>query len=161
MTKCSRDGGGNDDWIRRRRGGWGSRPEFGGGATGVNVLSRKEWFIMIQNITNSTEYSPVTLSPEWSRLSRLLLLSALSIIGSVGNIFMISSVIIEDYLNKAGKLKWPTIWRRFRVLLVPSLPLCILALIVNLVVVLRGGGWSGFIFILGWSQNMPPVGKNN
>lgn len=49
------------------------------------------------------EFSPVTLSPEWSRMSRLLLLSALSILGSVGNIFMISSVVIEDYLKRPGK----------------------------------------------------------
>lgn len=48
------------------------------------------------------EFSPVTLSPEWSRMSRLLLLSALCILGSVGNIFMISSVVIEDYLKRPG-----------------------------------------------------------
>lgn len=51
---------------------------------------------------NHSEYSPVTLSPQWSRLGRLLLLSALCILGSVGNIFMISSVVIEDYLKRPG-----------------------------------------------------------
>lgn len=47
--------------------------------------------------------SPVTLSSEWSRLARLISLTILSVIGSVGNIFMISSVMIEDHLKKAGK----------------------------------------------------------
>lgn len=48
--------------------------------------------------------SPVTLSPEWSRMARLLFISFLAVIGSVGNIFMISSVMIEDHLKKAGML---------------------------------------------------------
>ncbi|XP_055701030.1 melatonin receptor type 1B-A-like [Phlebotomus papatasi] len=50
----------------------------------------------------NTEVSPVTLSPEWSRVARLLLLSCLSVIGSVGNVFLISSIMIEDHLKKAG-----------------------------------------------------------
>ena len=50
-------------------------------------------------------FSPVTLSPEWSRMSRLLLLSALCVFGSVGNVFMISSVVIEDYLKRPGNLR--------------------------------------------------------
>lgn len=54
---------------------------------------------------NNSEYSPVTLSPQWSRLSRLLILSALCILGSVGNIFMISSVVIEDYLKRPGNFR--------------------------------------------------------
>ena len=45
---------------------------------------------------------PVTLSTEWSRLARLIFLTILSVIGSVGNIFMISSVMVEDHLKKAG-----------------------------------------------------------
>lgn len=49
------------------------------------------------------DVSPVTLSSEWSRLARLIFLTILSVIGSVGNIFMISSVMIEDHLKKAGK----------------------------------------------------------
>lgn len=49
------------------------------------------------------DVSPVTLSTEWPRLARLLLLASLSVIGSVGNVFMISSVMIEDHLKKAGK----------------------------------------------------------
>lgn len=48
-------------------------------------------------------FSPVTLSPYWSRLAKLLLISFLSVIGSVGNVFMISSVMVEDHLKKAGK----------------------------------------------------------
>lgn len=47
--------------------------------------------------------SPVTLSTEWSRLVRLIFLTIMSVIGSVGNIFMISSVMIEDHLKKAGE----------------------------------------------------------
>lgn len=53
---------------------------------------------------------PVTLSTEWTRLSRIIFLTILSVIGSVGNIFMISSVMIEDHLKKAG-------WQNFRFLL--------------------------------------------
>jgi hypothetical protein len=47
--------------------------------------------------------SPVLLSTEWPRLTRILFLTIMSVIGSVGNIFMISSVMIEDQLKKAGK----------------------------------------------------------
>ena len=49
------------------------------------------------------DVSPVTLSTEWPRLARLLMLSSLAVLGSVGNVFMISSVMIEDHLKKAGK----------------------------------------------------------
>lgn len=49
------------------------------------------------------DFSPVTLSTEWSSMARLLVLAALSVIGSIGNVFMISSVMIEDHLKKAGK----------------------------------------------------------
>ncbi|XP_049546047.1 melatonin receptor type 1B-like [Anopheles darlingi] len=48
------------------------------------------------------DVSPVTLSTEWPRLARLLLLACLSVVGSIGNVFMISSVMIEDHLKKAG-----------------------------------------------------------
>lgn len=51
----------------------------------------------------SKDFSPVTLSMEWSSMTRLLVLSALSVFGSIGNVFMISSVMIEDHLKKAGK----------------------------------------------------------
>lgn len=47
--------------------------------------------------------SPVTLSSDWSRVARLLLLVSLAIVGSVGNVFMISAVMIEDHLKKRGK----------------------------------------------------------
>lgn len=49
------------------------------------------------------EISPVTLNQTWSPLTRLIFLTILSVIGSVGNVFMISSVMIEDHLKKAGK----------------------------------------------------------
>ncbi|XP_021942610.1 alpha-1A adrenergic receptor-like isoform X2 [Zootermopsis nevadensis] len=48
------------------------------------------------------QVSPVTLSADWSRVARLLLIASLAVIGSVGNIFMISSVMIEDHLKKRG-----------------------------------------------------------
>ncbi|KAK9878003.1 hypothetical protein WA026_020215 [Henosepilachna vigintioctopunctata] len=60
---------------------------------------------MISNITDipESEYvSPVTLSADWSRLARLILLVCLASIGSVGNVFMISAVMIDDYLRKRG-----------------------------------------------------------
>lgn len=50
------------------------------------------------------DFSPVTLSTEWSSMARLLVLACLSVIGSIGNVFMISSVMIEDHLKKAGEL---------------------------------------------------------
>ncbi|XP_044733635.1 melatonin receptor type 1B-A-like [Chrysoperla carnea] len=46
--------------------------------------------------------SPVTLSSDWSRVARLLLLATLAVIGSVGNVFMISAVMVEDHLKKRG-----------------------------------------------------------
>lgn len=46
--------------------------------------------------------SPVTLSADWSRVARLLLLASLAVIGSVGNVFMISAVMVEDHLKKRG-----------------------------------------------------------
>lgn len=46
---------------------------------------------------------PVTLSSQWSRMARLLFISCLSVVGSIGNVFMVSSVMIEDHLKKAGK----------------------------------------------------------
>lgn len=52
---------------------------------------------------NKDSFLPVTLSPHWSRLAKLLFISFLSVIGSVGNVFMISSVMVEDHLKKAGK----------------------------------------------------------
>lgn len=48
------------------------------------------------------DVSPVTLSSAWSRVARLLLLASLAVGGSVGNVFMISAVVVEDQLNKRG-----------------------------------------------------------
>lgn len=54
-------------------------------------------------LVDSDVVSPVTLSMEWSRVARLLIMIGLSVIGSIGNVYMISSVMIEDHLNKRGK----------------------------------------------------------
>ena len=48
--------------------------------------------------------SPVTLSSDWSRVARLLLFASLAVIGSIGNVFMISAVMVEDHLKKKGNL---------------------------------------------------------
>ncbi|XP_050540939.1 melatonin receptor type 1B-B-like [Daktulosphaira vitifoliae] len=53
-------------------------------------------------LSDSDAVSPVTLSVEWSRVARLLIMIGLSVIGSIGNVYMISSVMIEDHLNKRG-----------------------------------------------------------
>lgn len=55
------------------------------------------------------DFSPITLSTEWSSMARLLVLACLSVVGSIGNVFMISSVMIEDHLKKAGKQHFQTI----------------------------------------------------
>lgn len=55
------------------------------------------------DVPDSEYMSPVTLSDDWSRLARLIVLVCLSSIGSVGNVFMISAVMIDDYLRKRGK----------------------------------------------------------
>lgn len=54
-------------------------------------------------LVDSDAVSPVTLSMEWSRVARLLIMIGLSVIGSIGNVYMISSVMIEDHLNKRGE----------------------------------------------------------
>ena len=54
------------------------------------------------NSDNDLDVSPVTLSSAWSRVARLLLLASLAVGGSVGNVFMISAVVVEDQLNKRG-----------------------------------------------------------
>ncbi|XP_043478166.1 adenosine receptor A1-like [Leptopilina heterotoma] len=51
---------------------------------------------------NDPDVSPVTLSEDWSRVARLLLLASLAVVGSVGNVFMISAVMVEDHLRKIG-----------------------------------------------------------
>lgn len=50
----------------------------------------------------SLNVSPVTLSSDWSRVVRLLMLASLAVIGSVGNVFMISAIMVEDHLKKRG-----------------------------------------------------------
>ncbi|XP_020297521.1 melatonin receptor type 1A-like [Pseudomyrmex gracilis] len=56
----------------------------------------------ISSIMDDLDVSPVTLSSAWSRVARLLLLASLAVGGSVGNVFMISAVVVEDQLNKRG-----------------------------------------------------------
>lgn len=41
---------------------------------------------------------------EWNRLGKLVLLSALAALGTLGNIFAISAVMTEDQLKKKGEL---------------------------------------------------------
>ncbi|EFN70987.1 Melatonin receptor type 1C, partial [Camponotus floridanus] len=48
------------------------------------------------------DVSLVTLSSAWSRVARLLLLASLAVGGTVGNVFMISAVVVEDQLKKRG-----------------------------------------------------------
>lgn len=56
------------------------------------------------SLMESEPVDPVTLSADWSRVARLLLVTALTVAGSVGNVFMISAVIIEDHLRKRGRI---------------------------------------------------------
>jgi len=58
----------------------------------------------ISHVLTDEDVSPVTLNDHWSRLARLILLASMSAVGSVGNVFMMSAVMIEDYLRKRGKL---------------------------------------------------------
>ncbi|XP_076633798.1 adenosine receptor A1 isoform X1 [Colletes latitarsis] len=53
-------------------------------------------------LDNDLDISPVTLSSAWSRVARLLLLASMAVGGSVGNVFMISAVVVEDQLKKRG-----------------------------------------------------------
>lgn len=57
-------------------------------------------------ILTTTPVSPVTLQQvsDWSRVARLLLVVGLAVVGSVGNVYMISAVMIEDHLKKRGEL---------------------------------------------------------
>ncbi|EZA55529.1 hypothetical protein DMN91_008935 [Ooceraea biroi] len=53
-------------------------------------------------IDGDLDVSPVTLSSDWPRVGRLSLLIVLASLGSLGNIFMISAVVVEDQLSKRG-----------------------------------------------------------
>ncbi|KAF5306059.1 hypothetical protein FQA39_LY09037 [Lamprigera yunnana] len=59
-------------------------------------------FNMTETAIGAENVSPVTLSGDWSRVARLLTLASLSAVGSIGNVFMISAVMIDDYLRKRG-----------------------------------------------------------
>uniref|UniRef100_A0A1B6CH00 G-protein coupled receptors family 1 profile domain-containing protein n=1 Tax=Clastoptera arizonana TaxID=38151 RepID=A0A1B6CH00_9HEMI len=51
---------------------------------------------------NNDGISPVTLSSDWNRVARLLLVVGLAVVGSVGNVYMVSAVMIEEHLKKKG-----------------------------------------------------------
>ncbi|KAL1117030.1 hypothetical protein AAG570_004358 [Ranatra chinensis] len=57
---------------------------------------------------DSSAVSPVTLAADWSRVARLLLVAGLAVVGSLGNVYMISAVMIEDHLKKRGNLPRPS-----------------------------------------------------
>ncbi len=59
--------------------------------------------ISLSSTADGLAVSPSTLSPEWSRVGRLLIMSGLSVLGSVGNVYMISAVIVEEHLSRRGK----------------------------------------------------------
>lgn len=59
--------------------------------------------VYVNNRSTEDDISPVTLSSDWSRVARLLLVASLAVIGSLGNVYMISAVMIEDHLKKRGK----------------------------------------------------------
>lgn len=71
----------------------------GGAAGGAAYASHRDHLPVFEDV------SPVTLYEGWSRVARLLLLASLAVIGSVGNVFMISAVMIEDHLKKKGRLQ--------------------------------------------------------
>lgn len=70
----------------------------------INLESERFSKAISGNISSDgdLDVSPVTLSSAWSRVARLLLLASLAVGGSVGNVFMISAVVVEDQLNKRG-----------------------------------------------------------
>lgn len=72
---------------------------LGTGVIVENTRGEPEVFI------DNDDVSPVTLSSDWSRVARLLLLASLAVVGSVGNVFMISAVMVEDHLKKRGEIK--------------------------------------------------------
>lgn len=65
---------------------------------GIKTISSR-----VNDDNDDLGYSPVTLSSDWPRVARLLLLASLAVIGSVGNVFMISAIMVEDHLKKRGK----------------------------------------------------------
>lgn len=55
-----------------------------------------------ESLSEEERVSPVTLYEGWSRVARLLLLATMAVVGSIGNVFMISACMIEHQLNKRG-----------------------------------------------------------
>ncbi|XP_029675584.1 melatonin receptor type 1B-like isoform X1 [Formica exsecta] len=71
-------------------------------ASVISAQSEIELNKALNGVIDANYVSPVTLSSAWSRVARLLLLASLAVGGSVGNVFMISAVVVEDQLNKRG-----------------------------------------------------------
>lgn len=73
---------------------------------GYRVSKTVSCYRMSGNLTGGLEkvggMSPVTLSEDWSRVARLLVVVCLSVVGSVGNVYMVSAIMIEDHLKKRG-----------------------------------------------------------
>lgn len=72
-------------------------------ALGTGVVFNNAESLPDVPVDSDLEVSPVTLSSDWPRVARLLLLASLAVVGSVGNVFMISAVMVEDHLRKRGK----------------------------------------------------------
>ncbi|XP_017300951.1 melatonin receptor type 1B-like [Diaphorina citri] len=57
---------------------------------------------LLTSATPMDTVDPSTLPYDWNRVARLLITTGLSVLGSVGNGYMISSVMIEDHLRRRG-----------------------------------------------------------
>jgi hypothetical protein len=77
---------------------------FGSAVSGtVNSIIGLQSEVRLNKATsNAIDVSPVTLSSDWPRVGRLSLLAVLAGLGSMGNVFMISAVVVEDQLSKRG-----------------------------------------------------------
>lgn len=71
-------------------------------AAGIMGLESEIRMDKAESVDSDLDISPVTLSSAWSRVARLLLLASMAVGGSVGNVFMISAVVVEDQLKKRG-----------------------------------------------------------
>ncbi|XP_031772422.1 uncharacterized protein LOC116414379 [Apis florea] len=69
-------------------------------AAGIMSLESEIRMDKAESVDSDLDISPVTLSSAWSRVARLLLLASMAVGGSVGNVFMISAVVVEDQLKK-------------------------------------------------------------
>jgi len=72
------------------------------GDTVTSVVGLRSEVRLSKAMSNAIDVSPVTLSSDWPRVGRLSLLAVLAGLGSMGNVFMISAVVVEDQLSKRG-----------------------------------------------------------